>query len=83
MGLCSRQHTEAFSVEQASCHRFLCVLSGFHQSMIRQFGETDFFNRIGQERALKLLAKASHHLLRLLISSVFGLAASYSVRMYE
>ncbi|PMY51020.1 hypothetical protein C1X69_16505 [Pseudomonas sp. FW305-67] len=22
----------------------------FHQSMIRQFGQTDFFNRIGQKR---------------------------------
>ncbi|KNH44640.1 hypothetical protein ACS73_19865 [Pseudomonas lini] len=27
----------------------------FHQSMIRQFGQTDFFNRIGQKRPEMLL----------------------------
>ncbi|PMY65155.1 hypothetical protein C1Y33_31500 [Pseudomonas sp. FW305-76] len=25
----------------------------FHQSIIRQFGQTDFFNRIGQKRSFK------------------------------
>jgi hypothetical protein len=25
----------------------------FHQSMIRQFGQTDFFNRIGQKRSFR------------------------------
>lgn len=24
----------------------------FHQSMVRQFGQTDFFNRIGQKRSV-------------------------------
>lgn len=36
----------------------------FHQSMIRQFGQTDFFNRIGQKRSLSrpiVIWKVSHH----------------------
>jgi hypothetical protein len=30
----------------------------FHQSMVRQFGQSDFFNRIGQKRPFGLAPKA-------------------------